>query len=315
MNSKILLGSSALALVLFCVAFYSVGGDEAPIPASGSGSETSGAATPAASRPSSVEAIATRTEPEVAASDRGTDIKWARALRNTRRDSLQLTAQRAALTGKLSDLVALRVVERRCFDFQFGVEVFPQRGVTLTPKQLEHFASRAPDCLRAGTPTSSSIALKDREGMGDAADDLLLSAGSTFMKNDPRREIVSAALLEAGSIELLDAASTSNFTILDAYRAGLSKGEWPLIDEQLMDIAIKVQACTARGDCDLVAMDRMECALWRSCVSNLADLPSQKVFVPAEHRIWPFHDPSLSIETLQARWAAIQSFVASRFRP
>ncbi|WP_343630619.1 hypothetical protein [Roseateles sp.] len=240
-------------------------------------------------------------------------LPWAKALSRVRRESLQVTAQRAAVSGKLTDIVALRVAERACVTFQLGAETYAKQGIVLTPTQLEHFALRRSLCDAAGTPESFNIPLKDGQGLGVAADAVLSSVRGGFKKGDARREEAIETIVKSRSIELLDAVPRNVFTVEDAYRAGLPRSDSRMLDEQLMDMAIKIQACSVRGDCDIVALDRMNCSESNSCVSNMLDFPEKKIFAEPGDRVPPYHDPRLSSEDLRARWMVIQGFFSSRF--
>lgn len=239
-------------------------------------------------------------------------LPWSMALKNERRDRYQAASHRAAVSGKLSDLMALRTTERACQNFMIGLGLYTTRGLTLTPAQMAHFESRRAECERGGVPSTSQIPLKDDEGLGDLAGSMMRSVLFSLDKADPHRQAVVAAVLESGSIELLDATRLS-FMVEDAYRAGMSRGEQPLLDYMLMDVAIRIQACTARGDCEIVAMDQLDCAESHSCLTDLRDFPATKLLVAPDQRAFPFRHPDLSTEMLRARWDAIQTFLRSRF--
>ena len=308
MKSKLAFGGVATVIVICAVAFLHIKDgappqqallESKPLASSVASNEIDIRATPASTPFRGNNAVA--------------DIAWKNALKGARRDSLQTTAQRAAVTGKISDLIALRVAERACQGFRAGVGFYTQQGLTLSQEQLEYFATRRDKCDFAGVPNSSRIKMKDSEGLGVSADALLLSIGGSFDEKDPRRREVVQSVMESGSIELLDAIPRTVFGVDDAYAAGLSRGTSALVDELLLDTAIKVRACAARSDCEVVALDRLDCSRFHSCVGNMQEYPDQKIFVDPGSRAWPLQNSTLSTQELRARWDAIQAFLANRF--
>jgi hypothetical protein len=240
---------------------------------------------------------------------------WRAALKNTRRDSLQAIAQRASLSGKFTDIATLRVAERECQRFRMGPDVYAQSGIVLSPAQQEHLAAGRVRCAPAGTPSSSQITLRDAEGMEAVAQPMLIAMSGAALQDVEQKKQVLAAVFETRSIELLEAVSRSVLTPQAAYAAGLPQGGAPSLDGQLLDLAIRVRACTARGDCDVVGMDQLQCGQMNACVSNLVDFPAQKLLVPPEQRVPPFRSSNLTAAELQARWNDIQAFLASRTGP
>lgn len=241
--------------------------------------------------------------------------RWQQVFKATRRESLQAIAQRAAVSGKLTDIAALAFMENYCFRFTSGARQYEMMKISLSPEQKQHADNGQVRCARAGTPTSSQIPLRDAEGLDAVAEDLIKAMRGTFLQGDAKNQQLLSAVLASRSVELLDAVSRTLLRPEDAYAAGLAPGVSVNLDHQLLVLATMVRACSARGDCDIVGMDQLQCPETHTCVTDMKDYARQYVFVAPEKRAFMFRHPNVSASEMEVRWNEIQDFLGTLVGP
>lgn len=245
-------------------------------------------------------------------------MAWSASFKNLRGEKPRLVAHRAAVSGKLSDVVAARWQQQFCAKFSKGGDVLLSIGIDSHAEQVAYFRKMQESCFVDSVQPSDTLNVKDAQGFGSSAAALTeAAAGHAIPDRSTRRDLLKR-VLETDSLELLASVSRRLLVKEDIYDLGLPPTQQVdgVTDEIMLDLAIQIEACTQRGDCDTVALENIDCSLYKSCVKDLRDFPSKRIFGNSEEQtFFTKMAPTQDATTLRVRWGEITQFLQQLRRP
>ncbi|MEJ1933063.1 hypothetical protein WDZ92_22900 [Nostoc sp. NIES-2111] len=231
-------------------------------------------------------------------------------LRTSQAKSVRALAHEASITGRLTDIVAYRLAYSDC-DRQFfnAIEAKTEKSDSVNvgrERTVRDIMSRCD-----GYPETRVVhELKDSEGFGDLANDLLMPTQKHEPDNAQAKKLFQR-VLQSSSTLLLDYYFRNN--LMESYVALLDIEEasaiTPRADKVLARHAVNLLACRVRGNCAEVAAQDLKCDQYNACTASLESFASDHIFTSAEQRATPFRiEGSLnSSEALLTRFERIQS--------
>lgn len=238
------------------------------------------------------------------------DPAWSESFRDLRSEKSRVVVHRAAASGKLSDVAAARWQRQFCSKFSKDGEVLISLGMTNQTTQIAYFKKMQDNCF--ADSVQSTLVVRDDQGFGKSAGPLVeAAAGNAITDAGIRRELLKR-VLQTKSLDLLAAVSRRVLVKEDIYELGLQPSEQVdgTTDEIMLDMAIQIDACSQRGDCDKVAVENIDCELYKSCVADLRNFPNQRIFGEAADRTFFVQmAKTQDSSVLRARWNVVNAFI------
>ena len=240
---------------------------------------------------------------------------WEATLKRARAEPVTASIHRAAVTGDIVDIATARWMRGvYCKDANVSTEDLRRKDVPITPLLTDYLSRLKEQCSRGGMRSPAGIPVKLDRGFGVDAQNFIEAASGAIVPNAQDRKNILKAVAETGSVQLLEVAS-SLITANDLSDLGLAPiaGIPPLIDHALVDLAIKIAACNARGDCDQVAFRNLECSAFNACVNDLRNFPRERIYGSQENRAALVKNLNVKPAQLESRWHTITKFVATMY--
>lgn len=84
----------------------------------------------------------------------------------------------------------------------------------------------------------------------------------------------------------------------------------PSVDLSMVDMAIKIAACTERGDCERAALENLDCKILNACVRDLRNFARERIFGPKQDRAAFVKFIDIEPNKLERRWQDATEFAA-----
>jgi len=251
------------------------------------------------------------TAPEKDASAR----KWDMAISRSRNEPLQAVVHRAAISGKLSDILVAVIAQKRCLSFSASPSQLASMGIMLSPEKANRLQELHDDCWQAQVRKASGVEIKDDEGFKSSSSIVvgLVATGKITGLRDENRVAALTAIRETGSAELVLAVLES-FTPLDLADAGfpLEDKRAMTADRAMLQLALRIIACKRGAYCKDAAKEDFECSLTRLCVTSLEDMPEKLIFGPEGTRSSLFANPDRgATDAAKARWQKMEKVASA----
>ena len=124
-------------------------------------------------------------------------------------------------------------------------------------------------------------------------------------------------VLQSGSVELLEATMSSLVTPDWLRQQGLPEDiRFSRVDSFLFFTAVRIEACMRRRDCEIVGQDNPACVIDNSCIDDLRQLPSERIYGSLDDRanVFKIH-PYLSAADLKHRYEQLRKVFARAMPP
>lgn len=207
--------------------------------------------------------------------------RWHQAFADLEPMSVRQAVHRAAVSGRVEDIVAARAMLDRCSKL---LQITPPAAPASIPPALIQRAQQASDqCEGWSVLSRQRFRLLD-DGGDPAGAALAVAAMTDGLPTDALPALVDY-LRAQRSPALVNAIFRRHHAALTesvGWRNGASVDQ--MLDDALLHHAVALAACEDQEDCQRRASERFDCPALGDCVDDLRDLVSRHVLVPSGQR-------------------------------
>lgn len=230
-------------------------------------------------------------------------------LRQAQGKTVRTLSHEASISGTLTDIVAYRLAYNDCDRQHFNALEAKADKTDINVRRERAIRDILARC--DGYPETRVVhELKDAEGFGDLAADLLMPSQKHAADSAQAKRLFKR-VIESESALLLDYYFRMN--LMESYTALLDIEEASTLtsraDKVLTRHAVNLLACRIRGNCGEIAMQDLKCSQHNACTDSLESFANDHIFTSAENRASPFQiEGELnSTVALRTRFERIQS--------
>jgi hypothetical protein len=186
------------------------------------------------------------------------------------REPHRVLRERAARTGSLLDIAAVRAHTLWCLGAASPAGYYEQNGVQLPERQRQLLAERSARCEGSMSPMREPV----RDAAGYPGDpQVFLQVFHGGVKDWDERQRILAFVRETQSASLLQAVLTSLIDMRTPYELGVpdSWRYFPMNDWEMVLSVVALRACEERDDCAGDSALNPYCSLFKTCADDVRE--------------------------------------------